>query len=273
MEDPTHTRGLPSTWSSLISFLVPNGLEADTMNNPLKAFISRDHPPPPRARAHTDTRARIQPPPTALSLSFSSYDSPNKTGMPRKMSCLCGVWKLNSSRRRCAPTGRRRHQNTAPKHTRSQTSPPAETVFHSSPIHSTAGKVTRSRYATEGTAGGMANRAGPEGGCLDVQIRRGGRRWIRECRRRSACQRSILQTAWSSSCFLPSVCPLFLLRGLSCTPSSPCLSLSLSLYPWAPVAHPPRRTRQLDLNDNETFTRGVCVRVCACGCSERHLQK
>lgn len=177
------------------------------------------------------------------------------------MSCLCGVWKLNSSRRRCAPTGRRRHQNTAPKHTRSQTSPPAETVFHSSPIHSTAGKVTRSRYATEGTAGGMANRAGPEGGCLDVQIRRGGRRWIRECRRRSACQRSILQTAWSSSCFLPSVCPLFLLRGLSCTPSSPCLSLSLCIRGPPSPTHPAARAN-LTLMIMKLL-RAVCVRACA----------
>lgn len=62
MEDPTHPSGLPSTWSSLISLLVPNGLEADTMNNPLKAFISRVRHPPQhthaRTRAHTTTPDR-----------------------------------------------------------------------------------------------------------------------------------------------------------------------------------------------------------------------
>lgn len=45
---------------------------------------------------------------------------------------------------------------------RNETVPPAETPLHSSPIHSTAGKVMRSRYPTEQAAGGMATEAGPE---------------------------------------------------------------------------------------------------------------
>lgn len=45
---------------------------------------------------------------------------------------------------------------------RKETVPPAETLLHSSPIHSTAGMVMRSRYPAEQAAGGMATEAGPE---------------------------------------------------------------------------------------------------------------
>lgn len=45
---------------------------------------------------------------------------------------------------------------------RNEILPPAETLLHSSPIHSAAGTVMRSRDLTEQAAGGMATKAGPE---------------------------------------------------------------------------------------------------------------
>lgn len=56
--------------------------------------------------------------------------------------------------------------------------PPAETLLHSSPIHSAAGTVMRSRDPTEQAVGSMATKVGPEETVYEISgfVNRGGQR-------------------------------------------------------------------------------------------------
>ena len=194
MEDPTHTSGFLSTRSSPISLLVPNGLEADTMNNPLKAFISRvPHPPQhPRGHTHTHTRAYRHPrlhslsPPTTLQ---------TRKGCPERHVVYARTV-------RCTPAAVAAHEPAeTPKHC---TKPPLPGVRAHLLLRrrSTAAPSTappgrwRQRGADAQPAAWRTEPArrrglGAGGGrwwwSLGAEICRGQRRWIRESRCRSAC--------------------------------------------------------------------------------------